>query len=136
MPEEALKKKSNPNPVSLNTRCGDCREEILQKNPKKCPYCGGTNLVSVKDALSDMLSEIDRLKKSGKYEDAALKYEELEMWDKAEEIRKRNVGKVSSITVKCPHCGEAKEISAKNNEIKCKRCAKKYTVPKKALELL
>ena len=136
MPEKVNKKKTDPNPLSLNIRCSDCREEILQKNPQKCPYCGSTNLVSVRDTLSDILSEIDKLKKSGKYEDAALKYEELEMWDKAEEIRKRNMGKVSAITVKCPHCGEGKDISLKINEIKCKRCAKKYGIPKKVLELL
>ena len=136
MPEKAIRKKTDTNSLSLNIRCGDCREEILQKNPQKCPYCGSTNLVSVRDALSDILSEIDKLKKSGKYEDAALKYEELEMWDKAEEIRKRNMGKVSTITVNCPHCGEAKDISSKIKEIKCKRCAKKYGIPKKVLELL
>jgi len=88
MSKKSKKNKSDANPVSLNIRCGNCGEEILQKNPNKCPYCGSSDLISVKDSISDMLAEIKKLEKAGKYEDAALKYEEIEMWDKAEEIRK------------------------------------------------
>lgn len=136
MSEESKKSKFDANPVSLNIRCGNCGEEILQKNPNKCPYCGSSDLISVKDAISDLLAEIKKLEKAGKYEDAALKYEEIEMWDKAEEIRKINVGKVISITVECPHCGEAKMLSSRSNEVQCKHCNKRYTIPKKVLELL
>ena len=117
-------------------RCADCREEILQKNPEKCPYCGSTNLISKKDEIPALLAEIGKLKKAGKYEEAALKYEELEMWDKAKEIRKLNMGKISAITMKCPHCGASQPLSSKNNTVICKHCKKKYIIPRKILELL
>jgi DNA-directed RNA polymerase subunit RPC12/RpoP len=117
-------------------KCADCREEILQKNPQKCPYCGSTNLISKKDDVPNILEEIKKLKKAGKYEEAALRYEELEMWDKATEIRKLNIGKVSTISMECPHCGESQQLSLKNNEVTCKHCGKKYVIPKKVLELL
>jgi Zn finger protein HypA/HybF involved in hydrogenase expression len=133
MPED-LKKKVSVD--SLMMRCGDCREEILQKNPQKCPYCGSTNLISKKDDAPNILAEIEKLKKEGKYEEAALRYEELEMWDKAKECRNANMGKVSTINMECPHCGASQPISSKNNAVTCKQCGKKYGIPKKVLELL
>lgn len=117
-------------------KCADCQEEILQKNPQKCPYCGSANLLSMKDIVSTAISEVETLKKAGKYEEAALKYEELDMWDKAEECRNLNMGKVTAVNMKCPHCGMSKSLSSKNNTIKCKRCGKNYGVPKKVLDLL
>jgi DNA-directed RNA polymerase subunit RPC12/RpoP len=117
-------------------KCADCGEEILQKNPEKCPYCGSTNLISKKDEIPIVLTEIGKLKKAGKYEEAALKYEELEMWDKAKEIRKLNMGKISTITMKCPHCGASQALSSKNNMVTCKHCKKNYIIPKEILELL
>jgi transposase-like protein len=117
-------------------KCADCREEILQKNPEKCPYCGSTNLISKRDEIPTVLAEIKKLKKAGKYEDAALKYEELEMWDKAKEIRKLNMGKISTITMECPHCGASQPLSSKNNTVTCKHCKKNYNIPRKVLELL
>lgn len=117
-------------------KCADCREEILQKDPQKCPYCGSTNLISKEDDMQNILVEIEKLKKAGKYEEAALKYEELEMWDKAREIRNISMGKVSSINMECPHCGASQPLSSKSNEVKCKHCGKKYVIPKKVLELL
>jgi DNA-directed RNA polymerase subunit RPC12/RpoP len=74
-------------------KCADCQEEILQKDPQKCPYCGSTNLISKEDEVPTILAEIEKLKKAEKYEEAALKYEELEMWDKAGEIRNINMEK-------------------------------------------
>jgi len=117
-------------------KCADCGEEILQKNPQKCPYCGSTNLLSMKDVVPTIMAEIEKLKKAGKYEEAALKYEEIDMLDKAEECRKLNMGKISKITMECPHCGETQPLSSKNNSVKCKHCGKNYGVPKKVLELL
>jgi DNA-directed RNA polymerase subunit RPC12/RpoP len=117
-------------------KCADCSEEILQKNPDKCPYCGSTNLVSLKDVIPSITAEIEQLKKAGKYEEAALKYEEIEMWDKAEECRKLNMGKVRLVTMECPHCGENQALLSKNNLITCESCGKVYGVPKKVLQLL
>ena len=117
-------------------KCANCGEEILQKNPQKCPYCGSTNLLSMKDIVPTVIAEIEKLKKAGKYEEAALKYEELEMWDKATEIRELNMGKISAINMECPHCGASQPLSSKNNEVTCKHCKKNYTIPKKVLELL
>jgi ribosomal protein S27E len=117
-------------------KCADCGEEILQKNPDKCPYCGSVNLVSLEDMVPAVTAEIERLKKEGLYEEAAVKYEEIEMWDKAEECRKLNMGTVSKITMECPHCGETQPLSSKSNFVKCKACGKTYGIPKKVLELL
>ena len=117
-------------------KCADCGEEILQRNPQKCPYCGSTNLLSIKDIIPAVVAEIDKLKKAGKFEEAALKYEELEMYDKAKECRKLNMGKATAVTMKCPHCGATQPLSSKNNSVKCKRCSKNYGIPKKVLELL
>jgi transposase-like protein len=119
-------------------KCADCREEIMQKNPQKCPYCGSTKFVSEKDEVPSILAEIKELKKAGKYEEAALKYEELEMWDKAKEIRELNMGKVTTINMECPHCGASQPLSSKNknNQVTCIHCGKNYIIPKKVLELL
>jgi DNA-directed RNA polymerase subunit RPC12/RpoP len=117
-------------------KCADCREEILQKDPQKCPYCGSTNLISKKEVVQNILAEIEKLKKAGNYEEAALKYEELEMWDKAREIRNINMGKVSIINMECPHCGASQPLSSKTNKVSCKHCGKKYIIPKKVLDLL
>jgi len=117
-------------------RCADCREEILQKDPKKCPYCKSTNLLTKEEYTPIIIAEIEELKKAGKYEEAALKYEELEMWDKATELRELNMGKVSTINLECPHCGVSQPLSSKSNEVTCKHCGKDYIVPKKVLELL
>jgi len=136
MSKESKKNGIGERRQSLNIRCGSCREEILQKNPNKCPYCGSTNLVSMKDVVSETLAEIEKLKKAGRYEDAALRYEELEMWDKAREIRELNMGKVSTISMECPHCSTVQPLSSNNNEVKCKHCGKKYVIPKKVLDLL
>ena len=117
-------------------KCADCKEEIMQKNPQKCPYCGSTKFVSEKDMVPSVLAEIKELKKAEKYEEAALRYEELEMWDKAKEIREQNMGSVNIINMKCPHCGTSQPLSSKNNQVKCLHCGKNYLIPKKVLELL
>ena len=117
-------------------KCADCKEEIMQKDPQKCPYCGSTKFVSAKDEAPIILAEIKELKKAGKYEEAALKYEELEMCDKAKEIRELNMGKISTINMECPHCGASQPLSSKSNEVTCKHCGKNYIIPRKVLELL
>lgn len=117
-------------------KCADCREEILQKNPEKCPYCGSINLVSIIDIVPTVTVEIEKLKKAGKFEEVALKYEELDMYDKAEECRNLNLGKVTAVSLKCPHCGETQQLASKNNAVKCRRCGKNYGIPKKVLDLL
>jgi ribosomal protein S27AE len=117
-------------------KCAVCKEEIMQKDPQKCPYCGSTKFISKKDEIPSVLAEIRELKKAGKYEEAALKYEELEMLDKAKEIRELNMGKISTINVECPHCGVSQPLSSKSNEVKCRHCGKNYTIPEKVLDLL
>ena len=128
-------------------KCANCGEEILQKNPWKCPYCGSANLISSKDVVSTSIAEIEKLEKAGRYEAAALRYEKLEMLDKAKECRriaetshafsaKIKTGKVSKISIECPYCSASQQLSSKNNKVKCKHCGKKYLVPKKVLRLL
>ncbi len=136
MSKDPKKIKVSERPSSMGMKCLDCREEILQKDPQKCPYCGSTNLISKKDDVSNVIAEIEELKKAGRYEDAALRYEELEMWDKADETRNMNMGKVRAINMECPHCGASQQLSSKKNEVTCKHCGKKYGIPTRVLELL
>lgn len=148
MSEEPKKNKvRSERPKSQKMRCADCREEILQKEPQKCPYCGSANLISEKEYIPDMVAEIEKLVKAGKYEDAALRYEELEMLAKAGEVRRMaktsyvisaniNIGKVCAISMECPHCGASQPLSSKTNEVTCKYCGKNYVIPNKVLELL
>ena len=117
-------------------KCAECKEEIMQKNPEKCPYCGSTKFISKKDEVPTVLAEINELKKTGDYEEAALKYEELEMWDKAKEIRELNMGKIKSINMECPHCGAIQPLSSKSNDATCKHCGKNYIIPKKVLDIM
>lgn len=135
------------NPESQNKICCNCREELLQRNPDKCPYCGSTNIVSKAEYIKNMASEIEKMEKAGKYEDLALIYEKLEMWDMAGEVRRKaktsyvisaniNIGKVGTISMECPHCGASQPLSSKTNEVTCKYCGKNYIIPKKVLELL
>ena len=113
----------------------------------KCPYCGSTNLISETDDIPNLIAEIEKLQMAGRYEDAALRYEELEMWDKAGECRRMaktsyvisanvNIGKISTISMECPHCGASQPLSQKSNEVTCKYCGKNYIIPKKVLDLL
>lgn len=135
MPEDLNKNKTREGGSLMGMKCVGCGEEILQKDPQKCPYCGSANLISKKDDILNVIAEIEKLKKAGKYGDAALKYEELEMWDKAEETRNINMGKVCTVNIQCPHCGEIQPLSSKKTEVACKHCGRKYEIPKKVLEI-
>ena len=130
--------------MAFRMKCANCNTEIMQTNPTLCPYCGSRNLVSNEQAFTD---EVEKLEKAGRYEDAALKYEELEMWDKAGNCRRMaktnyvvsanvNIGKVGTISIDCPHCGASQPVTTKSNEVTCKFCGKSYVIPKKVLELL
>ena len=129
-------------------KCPVCKEEILQSDAEMCPYCGCKDIRSVEpQSIQDESEEIEKLVRAGRYEDAALKYEELEMWDKAGECRRNaktnyvvtanvSIGKVGSISMDCPHCGASQPIASKSNEVKCQYCGKNYVIPKKVLDLL
>jgi DNA-directed RNA polymerase subunit RPC12/RpoP len=136
-------------------KCNDCGEEILQTNPTKCPYCGSRNLVADSTITSKekkmtkeyTLEQIEKLVKSGRFEEAARLYEKLEMYEKAGECRRMekthyvvntnlNIGKIGTISLECPHCGASHPINSKASEIVCEYCKKTYVVPKKVLDLL
>ncbi len=91
--------------------------------------------------------EAKNLERAGRYEDAAMKYEELKMWDKAGDCRRMlktnyvvsanvNISKAGTISIECPHCGASQPIATKSNEVTCKFCGKNYVIPKKVLDLL
>ncbi len=126
-------------------KCGNCGQDILQVHPEMCPYCRSKNLISDEDSELKM-QEIEKLQKAGKYEDAALMFEELDMWDKAKECRKTakkkhigsfnlETGKVGTVNMICPHCHATQTITAKSNEATCNRCGTSYLIPEKVLEL-
>jgi uncharacterized Zn-finger protein len=132
-------------------KCLDCQEEILAKDVQFCPYCFSKNIVPdevVTESERDkMLKDAKNLELAGRYEDAALLYEQMEMWEKAGIVRRNartsyvisanvNIAKVGSISMECPHCGAAQPITSKENEVTCFYCGKNYVIPKKILELL
>lgn len=88
-----------------NVKCKSCRQEIFQSNPTRCPNCGGKEFVSGEEA-----AQMD-----------------------AEETLE--TGRVESITMECPYCGGTQAVTSKSEEVTCKKCRKKYKVPKKAREL-
>ena len=57
-------------PKSQYKSCRDCKADILQKNPDKCPYCGSGNLAFEEERLSHLTAETE-LEKVGSYEAAA-----------------------------------------------------------------
>jgi uncharacterized Zn-finger protein len=120
--------------------CADCGQDILVENAEICPYCHGTNLVIDTRA-------IERLKRAGKYEEAAKLYEEMDMWEEAAECRRIDktsyvvsanlkIGKVGTITMNCPYCIASQPLYSKSNEVTCSSCKKTYVIPKKVLDLL
>jgi hypothetical protein len=130
----------------LSMKCKDCGQDILQVHPQMCPYCRSKNLIDDEDASKE-ISEIEQLAKKGRYEDAALRYEKLDLWDKAKECRrlaaKKNAGssdletgKVGTITVLCPHCGAAQPVTSKSDKGTCSRCGTIYRIPSVVHELV
>jgi ribosomal protein S27E len=90
-------------------------------------------LISSEEAVLD---EIGKLVRAGRFEEAALMYEELGMLDKANAIRESNMGKTKSINMECPHCGKSQPCASKSSEVTCQYCGKNYVIPKKVLDLL
>jgi len=50
-------------------RCRDCKADILQKNPDKCPYCGSVNLVDEEEQLANSVET--ELENAGNYKKVA-----------------------------------------------------------------
>jgi Zn finger protein HypA/HybF involved in hydrogenase expression len=128
-------------------RCLNCKEEILASTCAVCPYCGSHRVASKEQYILTVLEGIQKMESAGRFEDAALAYEELEMWDKAGESRRRaktnytvtasvSIGKVATINLECPHCNASQPISSKSNQVTCQYCGKNYVIPKRILELL
>ena len=127
-------------------KCQSCHEEILQAKPTICPYCGNKTLISDEEASRLEIEEIEELERAGRYEDAAQRYEELEMMDKAGECRGKartnyvvsanvNIGKIAALSMECPHCGASQPLASKSNEVTCKYCGKNYIIPENILDL-
>jgi ribosomal protein S27AE len=127
-------------------KCKDCGQDILQAHPQICPYCKSKNLIADEDASKE-IHEIEQLAKAGRYEDAALRYEKLDLWDKAKECRmlakkkksgslSLETGKVGTINVVCPHCGASKPVTAQADKETCSRCGTTYLIPSRVSELI
>jgi DNA-directed RNA polymerase subunit RPC12/RpoP/predicted GIY-YIG superfamily endonuclease len=56
-------------PKSQYKSCLDCKADILQKNPAKCPYCGSVNLVDEEEQLANSVETV--LENAGNYEKVA-----------------------------------------------------------------
>ncbi len=120
-------------------RCAKCGWDFIQRNPEMCPRCGGKEIVTEEQLIESYL-------KSERYEDAALLYEELELFDKAEDCRKKAnpnyvtpkspIGRICSIEMECPHCKNIQLIVSKKNAVIFTKCNKKYAIPEKVFEIL
>ena len=128
-------------------KCGDCKQDILQKNPDMCPYCKGKNLMSDEEALKAEIDAIKKLEKAGKLKEASIQYEELGFPEKAAQIRKKmgmdekqtskqNYGRIALIRLECPYCRVSQVLDSKAPEIKCENCKKTYKVPESIVDLL
>jgi len=56
-------------PKSQYKSCLDCKADILQKNPDKCPYCGSVNLADEEEQLANSVET--ELENAGNYEKVA-----------------------------------------------------------------
>lgn len=89
--------------------CADCKQDIMQRDPELCPYCHSKNLISEEQ------------------------FAELE---KANPIKKKEMGKIDSIVMECPYCGASQKLASKSNEVTCASCNKTYVISEKILDLL
>ncbi len=126
-------------------KCGDCGQDILQVHPEMCPYCRSKNLID-EENLTQQIEDTEALAKAGRYEEAALRFEKLDLWDKAKfcrmQAKKKHAdlpqleeAKVESVSLMCPHCGAVQAVASKSDEEMCNRCGTTYQVPKSVLEL-
>ena len=85
--------------------------------------------------------------KSGRFEEAALRYEKLDLWNEAKDCRtlakKKHAalvnleeGKLGTVSLLCPHCGSSQPVEAKSSQETCSHCGTIYHVPEKVIELL
>jgi DNA-directed RNA polymerase subunit RPC12/RpoP len=56
-------------PKSQYKSCLDCKADILQKNPDKCPYCGSKNLADEEEQLANSVETV--LENAGNYKKVA-----------------------------------------------------------------
>ena len=130
-----------------NKICKECKEEIMSNNPEMCPYCFSTNLMTEEDMKSLKLENIAKLEKAGRFEEAAIIYEQLGMREKAGNSRRKGkikpgvsanlkIGKIDSISMNCPYCNASQPLESKTSKVFCSYCKKQYIIPKKVRDLL
>jgi len=100
--------------------CDDCKQEILQEDPNKCPYCGSYNLELVdKSELKKYVVDKSRLPKN---------------LDRLEDPKE----------AKCPRCGGLGKITAEVGwyhgdyyfkQYECMMCHKKFNTKKYDLDV-
>jgi ribosomal protein S27E len=84
---------------------------------------------------------------AGRFEEAARLCDELEMWEKAGELRRMqktsylistnfSMGKDGAISCTCPNCGSSQVVASKSNMVKCEHCGNNYIIPKKILDMM
>ncbi len=93
------------------------------------------------------LALVENLETAGRYEEAAVVYDELEMYEKAGECRRLSktsyqistifsMGKDGTLSVSCPNCGSPHIVDSKSNLVTCKHCGNNYIIPKKILDMM
>ncbi len=130
----------------VSMKCGNCGQDILQAHPEMCPYCKSKKLISDEDTTAGV-REAEHLAKIGHFEEAALKYEQADLWNKARDCRllakkkqksptDPELGQIGTIALKCPHCLTSQIIAAKDKQETCNHCGTTYLVPDRVRELL
>ncbi len=126
-------------------KCGDCGQDILQTDPEMCPYCRSKNLIREED-LAEQTAKAEALAKNKRYEEAALLFETLDLWNKAKACRlqARKAGsrpvellnaKVASVALICPHCGDSQPVTSGDAEPICAKCGTTFLVPEAVAKL-
>jgi ribosomal protein S27E len=115
------------------------RERVAQEKLQMQQY--------IENARRERLEKARNLETSGRFEEAAGIYDELEMYEKAGECRRMTktsyqistsfiMGKDGAISCKCPTCGSSQTLESKSNLVTCKHCGNNYVISKKVLDML
>jgi DNA-directed RNA polymerase subunit RPC12/RpoP len=126
-------------------KCRDCGQDILQTDPEMCPYCRSKNLIR-EEGLAEHAAKAGALAKNKRFEEAALLFEKLDLWDKAKACRlqARKAGsrpvdlataKVESVALICPHCGFSQTVASGDEETVCAKCGTTFLVPESVAQL-
>ncbi len=103
-------------------RCANDGWVFYTENPAACPRCGKRDFVPDNYFIEVYL-------KSGKYEDAALEYEKIKLYDLASECRK--MGRNKTFPLSTLTCGDCQKKILQPQPSNCPYCGSKNVLTKR-----